>query len=150
MSKHVVAICACIFLGGFVGGWAAGTAQSHYQFDAAKWRALTDFEKVIFVHGFHQGYSSAADVKEILARKDLSPSARVFAERVDRELTGGGRHVTMGQLATEMSTFYADFRNEPVCWTAALTFSINALNGTPVTEQELNGVREGSAKSGCD
>jgi len=144
-----VALCACAL---FVGGWAAGSARSQYQHNAANWKVLTDFEKVLFVHGFHQGYSAATDMREVLARQDLSASQRAVVEQMDREMTGSGlnRHITAGQLATAMSSFYGDFRNQPVCWGPALTFSIKALNGTAPTEQELNRVREGAAKSGCE
>src|SRR5215469_16457820 len=108
----------------FVAGWAVGSAQ--YQHNAANWNKLTDFQKVLFVHGFHEGYSAGADMREILARKDLSESQRSLAEQVDRELKGGGvnQHITAGQITTGMTTFYSDFRNQPVCWSGALMFSV--------------------------
>ncbi len=56
MSKHVVAICACIFLGGFVGGWAAGNSKAAFSYNGQHWQGLTDFQKVLYVRGFSMGY----------------------------------------------------------------------------------------------
>jgi hypothetical protein len=148
MNRRTVLAAGVLGCAIFVAGWAFGSAQ--YRYNAANWKALTSFERVLFVTGFHQGYGSASDVKTILARQDLTSSQRALAEHLDRQLAGSGQHMTVGEIVTGMSTFYDDYRNQPVCWAEALTFSVNALNGTPPSEQELKRTREGSAKSGCE
>jgi hypothetical protein len=150
MSRKLgLAVCACALFGG---GWLTGTEQSGYQHNAETWQNLKTFEKVLFVEGFHQGYSSAADAKELLADNKIAGPQRALLKKADRDMTGSGRnqHMKMGQIATSISAFYSDYRNQAVCWAPALTFSVMALNGDSPTEQELDAARGSSAKSGCE
>lgn len=42
--------------------------------------------------GFHQGYSYAADAKELLAGNKIASPQRVFLEEADRDVLGIGRN----------------------------------------------------------
>jgi hypothetical protein len=142
------ALCAFAL---FTGGWLAGFAQSEYQHNAATWKTLTTFEKVLSLEGFHQGYSTAADAKELLRNSKITGPKRALVETMDRDLLGDGlnKRLKVGELASAVSTFYGDYRNASVCWNQALTLSSMATNGDTVTDQMLNDLRALSAKSGC-
>jgi hypothetical protein len=136
----------------FAGGWVTGNAQAHSQLNAESWKALTTVGRILWVKGFHEGYSAGADTRELLARQDLTGPQRAEAEEIDRELRGRGenQHMTLNQISTAMSTFYGDYRNQAVCWSPALLCAVRALNGKPASEEELNRLRASYAKSGCE
>jgi hypothetical protein len=42
MSKRAAAICACIFLGGFLCGWATENSKDAFSHNGQHWQELTD------------------------------------------------------------------------------------------------------------
>jgi hypothetical protein len=151
MSKRVVSFCACIFLVGFVGGWALGNSKAIFTHNGHYWQELTDTQKLLYVRGFSMGYQDAVATKEVLAGKSLSDSQRELLSRIDRYLSGKaeGSH-KIGEITNAVTTFYADYRNVSVCWEPAVTFSVMSVYGNPPTVEELAHARQGSAKGGCD
>lgn len=151
VSKQTVVICACIFLGGFVAGQAASTPKPGYSHDGQHWRELTDFQRILYVRGFSLGYQDATTTKEALAGKYLDDAQRVLLTKVDRYLAGKaeGRH-KVGEIVNAITTFYGDYRNVSVCWEPAITFSVMSVYGSPPSNAELAGARQGSASGGCE
>jgi hypothetical protein len=89
--------------------------------------------------------------KGVTRRQQIASPSRAFLEKLDRDLLGDGpnKQVKVGEVASAISTFYGDYRNATVCWAEAIAFSVMAVNGDAVTDQELNDTRARSAKSGC-
>jgi hypothetical protein len=150
MSKHVVAICACIFLGGFVGGWAAGNSTG-FSHNGRHWQELTDFQKTLYVRGFSMGYQDAVATKAALVGKSLNDEQRALLTKTDRYLSGKVEgHHNIGEIVGAVTTFYADYRNVSVCWEPAVTFSVMSVYGDPPSNEELARARQGSASGGCE
>ena len=57
--------------------------------------------------------------------------------------------VTVGQIRDAVDTFYADFRNAPVCWSHAVFSSFQSLRGSAPDDKFLNSTRKDDATSGC-
>jgi hypothetical protein len=55
----------------------------------------------------------------------------------------------MNAIETTMTSFYADYRNAPVCWADALQFSVWSLTGNAATDRELDSARKIGAETGC-
>jgi hypothetical protein len=79
------------------------------------------------------------------AVKDDYERNLVWAHRVAPTLLGS----PVGLEAT-VSTFYADYRNMPVCFDEAILFSAASLAGKAATEQELGAARKRGAEHGCN
>lgn len=69
------------------------------------------------------------------------------ANEIDRNAASPA--YTYGQLAATVSTFYDDYRNMPVCWDEAVSFSIASLRGNAAADQELAAARKRGAENGC-
>jgi hypothetical protein len=151
MSRRIAVVCACIFLGGFAGGWAAGASSGGYDYNGQHWRELTSFQRTLYVRGFSVGYQDASAAKEALAGKSLDDAQGALLARIDRYLSGKGEgHHKMGEIVSAVTTFYDDYRNVSVCWESALTFSVMSVYGDPPSSEELTHARQGSAKTGCE
>jgi len=59
------------------------------------------------------------------------------------------KNVEYDKINDEMSLFYQDFRNTPVCWGDAELISTIVLAGGTPSETELDAVRSEDAKEGC-
>jgi hypothetical protein len=151
MSKHIVAVCACIFLGGFAGGWAAGNSKAVVSYNGQYWHEVSDSAKLFYVRGFSTGYQDAVATKEALAGKSLNDAQRALLMRTDRYMSAkeAGHH-NIGEITNAVTTFYGDYRNASVCWEPAVTFSVMSVYGNPPSNEELARARQGSAGGGCE
>jgi hypothetical protein len=150
----VVGCCGLIL----IAVWAFGQQE----LDASRWRDVAksdDLALAMFVRGYIQGYTDGDSAMEKVTavitkgapidsetKKLLAPQATRIAEV---EGMGKSRDLTVGKIKDTTSAFYSDHRNAPVCWNAALQFSLWSLNGDAATEQELNSARMRGAESGC-
>lgn len=61
----------------------------------------------------------------------------------------GSRQRSNGEIIDEMSLFYKDFRNTPVCWDHAEQVAELTLLAGPPSEADLDALRREDAKKGC-
>jgi hypothetical protein len=138
--------------------WAFGQQE----LDASRWREMGKMDElalIMYVRGYTQGYADGDSAMEKVAavltkgapidfatKKLLAPQATRIAEI---QGMGKNRDLTVAKIKDAMSAFYADYRNAPVCWNAALQFSLWSLNGEAPTGKELNEARKHGADGGC-
>jgi hypothetical protein len=156
--KKLTIVTACLLL--FWGGWCFGQ-QGSTAWNGTSWKTLNRFERGLYVTGFNNGRATGMreGFKEVLevvtaARPASSwtPEERKRlkekAEQIDQKSTANS-DLTISQLEATVSTFYEDYRNMPVCWDDAVSFSTSSLKGKAPTEKELNSARKKGAESGC-
>jgi hypothetical protein len=157
MNKTIVVGCLCVLI--FCSGWVFGQRT----LDASNWSELgkvDDLARTMYVKGYVAGYSdgdSAMEKTTVVLMKDNpmdDAKKKLVAPQVARlsQVSGFGSvnpNITIGKITDEMSSFYGDYRNAPVCWNQALQFSVWALNGDTPTEEEMREARKHGAQGGC-
>jgi len=156
-----LAISGCLAL--LCVGWCFGQAQTAtHPPGGGDWKALPPSDRALYLSGFLQGYKLGIVHAGVLAISKLSPekvSTMTPAEKKEYDeslewahkaapllLHGGPSRLG---LESTVSTFYADYRNMPVCFEDAVLFSAASLAGNAATDQELKAAREKGAESGC-
>jgi hypothetical protein len=157
MRKRIAVACCCgVF---FVVAWAFGQQA----LDASRWSEYgkrDELARTMYVKGYLDGYAdgdsamekitvvlTTDDPPDALKKKLVAPQALRLPQMIG---LGKNRDVTVGKIKDAMSSFYGDYRNAPVCWNAALQFSVWSLNGEAPTEQELDSARKRGAGNGCN
>jgi hypothetical protein len=146
----------------FFTGWCFGKGQTATHLPGGgDWKALSSTDRELYVAGFVQGYGQGTLHAGSMAMEKLAPekvSSMTPAQKNDYNESLGRAHkvapillhgVSASGLEVTASTFYADYRNTPVCFDDAIIVSSMALAGSPATEQELGAVRKRGATSGC-
>lgn len=160
MKKSVTVLAGLLL---FASGWAFGKSRE-FSADGANWKTLGLLGKTSYILGFRSGFARGEiDILSMQAVKGsegvspLSAESKKEVERISARATRedwsllklAGVRMTNGKVLATMNTFYADYRNAPVCWADALMFSAASLEGHPPTEQELESVRESDATNKC-
>jgi hypothetical protein len=156
MRKLFIAAGCCGLI--FFAGWAFGQQV----LDASRWNEIgrqDDYARMMYVLGYTQGYEDGDSAMEkvafVLTKGNPPDSATkaLLTPQVTRiaEVEGRGKNhgITVAKVTDAVSTFYTDYRNAPVCWNAAVQFSIWSLNGDAPTEQELDAARKRGGDGGC-
>ena len=156
MRKRIaVAVCCSLI---FLAGWAFGQTGSR---DSGDWRQASPESKLMYLVGYIHGYAqgSADGVVETTA-KMLSKGPPSFTQEQKEAIFRESERVkqyspssvrgTLGQLIGTMDTFYADYRNAPVCWADAVRFSSASRGGRSASPEELDRARKHGSESGCE
>ena len=113
-------------------------SQHEFSFNGASWKALDAGSKIGYIHGYLDGYGRGRLEENMMVdyvitpRISKSPSPEEQEEL--RELQNLQQvgvlpdSVTVGQIRDAVDTFYADFRNAPVCWSHAVFSSFQSLS----------------------
>jgi hypothetical protein len=119
------------------------------------WNGLSQEMQLGFVIGFDagiaRGSSLAAGVKSLdgkgspIAEKARDKMWLRGLQRLPQPLTT----FSYGQRLGEVTLFYKDFRNTPVCWGDAVSIAEFTLYGIAPSEAELDAVRAEDAKEDC-
>lgn len=153
----------CFFAALFGAGWSVGT---HEHRNGAGWTAHSGIERMMYANGYSEGYLHGSAESAVLAMSMLAqkyklprdPDKMLDPKKLERmrseleEQVGSGRNKKINTLEIEkgMDAFYADFRNQSVCWADAFRFSAMSLNGDSAMEEELAKARSAGAESGCE
>jgi hypothetical protein len=101
--------------------------------------------------GFTDAFELAASIK---SENDTLPSpltvaARLKLRNLRRLSVAKPQMLTNNAITDEMTLFYKDYRNTPVCWSDAEVVAELALTVGAPSEVELDTLRAEDAKSGC-
>jgi hypothetical protein len=107
--------------------------------------ALHSFFVIGYAHGFSRGIRLAASLKSINGNGNTAMERLYFRNRS----RGNDKQQQFDKIEHEMTLFYNDFRNTPVCWGDAELISILTLSGAAPSDAELDAVRSEDAKEGC-
>lgn len=154
--RIVIALCYGLI---FLWGWAFGQTNAGGN-NGTLWKSLTAFEKSLYALGFSRGYEQGFEeagamaimkVQSQLPLPAYTPEEKkkfseIAVKARDHAFIG---RATIGQLTATLDTFYADYRNMPVCWNEAVLLSSASLEGHAQTEKTLEAARRGGAESGC-
>jgi hypothetical protein len=151
--KKLAAIAVCFTLLGHAWG------QHDFSFSGASWKALDPASKVGYIHGYLDGYGRGRLEEEMIVdyvitpRISKSPSPEEQEELRDlqkvQEIGVLPDSVTIGQIGDAVDTFYADFRNAPICWSHATFSAFQSLRGSAPDDKFLDSTRTDDAKNGC-
>jgi hypothetical protein len=146
----------------FCAGWCFGQGETATpNLGGTAWSALTPtihkFYLGGYVHGYGLGMMHGASLcisKYVPGTVSSMPPEQkedyeesvAWVHKVAPVLT---RSVSSSGLETTLSTFYADYRNMPVCLEQAILFSAASLSGNAATEKELSTARKAGAERGC-
>jgi hypothetical protein len=119
------------------------------------WNGLSPEMQLGFVMGFDAGLARGESLA--VGVKSLDGKGSPIAEKArDKMFLRGMQHIpypvptfTYGQRMDEVTLFYKDFRNAPVCWADASNIAVFTLYGAAPSESELDAVRAEDAKEGC-
>lgn len=128
-------------------------AQSSSLYTGSDWNTLPEAIRSFFVIGYAHGYSRgirlAASLKALNGNGTASPQTameRLYLRNLKR---GNDKIQQYDKIKDEMTLFYNDFRNTPVCWGDAELIAILSLSGGAPSEADLDAVRSADAKEGC-
>jgi hypothetical protein len=120
--------------------------------DGAEWNKTSGLGYWTFRRGYDRGVArlhlatslkfKSANGKELQARA----SDRLFLRN---RVLSFARPVKNGEITDEMTLFYKDFRNTPVCWWDAAEIAELTLKGAAPSENDLVALRSEDAKDGC-
>jgi hypothetical protein len=156
MRKAIVVLSGLLL---FWGGWCFG--QDSPARNGTGWKNFDRVGRLLYVEGFDKGHAAGMsdgfeEVLEMLTAAKL-PSSWTPEERkkladkasqIDQKAAAYSAF-TIGQIEATVSTFYEDYRNAPVCWNHAISFSTSSLKGGASTDQELDAARKADAERGC-
>ena len=137
---------------------ARGTkAQSDvYALDGALWSKATSLMRVLWLVGYDDGFTSglrlATSVKSESDKEIPAPQTateRLHLRNFQRYGVMHPRILSNQAIMDEMTLFYKDFRNTPVCWVDAEPIAELALTVGAPSEDELAAIRAEDAKAGC-
>ena len=132
-------------------------AQSDvYALDGTLWNKATPMMRVLWLVGYDNGFTSvlrlATSVKSENNKEIPAPQSateRLHLRNFQRYSAAHPRILSNQAIMDEMTTFYRDFRNTPVCWVDAEPIAELALTVGAPTDAELDAIRAEDAKSGC-
>jgi hypothetical protein len=157
--KKTLALFSCLLLFGV--GWVFGQQSENarqLKENGQTWQAMSLEERVFYVNGFWEGYSSGLTDGYIAAKfpprkgeldpfEDLKQPGLVNSRGRISALNAPSH--TAGEVINTMSVFYQDFRNLPVCWAVALKYSVESLSGHPPPDHDLAVIRAADAQVSC-
>jgi hypothetical protein len=152
MTKKIVvfSMVVCVLQIAFVAG---ANAQSSSMYTGTDWKTMPDAIRSFFVIGYGHGYSRgirlAASLKSTDGKGASAPQSAM--EKLYFRLVRGGNDKIQGwdAIKDQMTLFYQDFRNTPVCWGDAELIAILSLSGGAPSDSELAAVRSEDARAGC-
>jgi hypothetical protein len=129
------------------------TTQSDvYALDGAMWNKATSLIRVMWLGGYRDGFFSGV-ILATAYKSDNGKEGITVAEKLRlRNLQRYGNHpriLSNQAIMDEMTLFYKDFRNTPVCWLNAEPIAELALTIGAPTDAELDAIRAEDAKNGC-
>jgi hypothetical protein len=135
-------------------------AQSASGFDGPKWDKASSDVRLYFVlgyaNGFEHGVNFAQSFKSIVDGKEVSKvpapqdaREKLFLRYMPKTTEPASLPPTFDEAIDEMSLFYKDFRNAPVCWGDAFDIAELTLKGRAPSEDDLIPLRTEDAKEGC-
>ena len=112
--------------------------------------------RVLWLVGYDNGFTSglrlATEVKSENNKEIPAPQSateRLHLRNFQRYGAAHPRILSNQAIMDEMTTFYKDFRNTPVCWVDAEPIAELTLTVGAPTDAELDAIRAEDAKSGC-
>jgi hypothetical protein len=131
-------------------------AQTEYvSFDGSWWVKVSAEYHTMWLVGYDDGLTDALRLAASLkSENDSLPTPLSVAERLKLRNLRRYHDVNPQILANqaiqdEMTLFYKDFRNTPVCWTDAEVVAELALTVGAPSEADLDALRAQDAKFGC-
>ena len=124
------------------------------ELNGSSWDVFTTSEHTMYVKGFADGYSLSYGLARSSKPSDGDESSNSETEmeklflRNSQRAAGAGKP-SNGEEVGEITRFYADFRNAPVCWSDAAAIANLTLKGAAPSDSELDAVRSEDAKKGC-
>lgn len=111
--------------------------------------AIRSFFVIGYGHGYSRGIRLAASLKSTDGKGASAPQSAM--EKLYFRNVRGGIDKVQGwdTIKDQMSLFYQDFRNTPVCWGDAELIAILSLSGAAPSDAELAAVRSEDARAGC-
>ena len=99
-----------------------------------------------FQRGFEQGQGIMVRATATKSKVDAFLSARDKLYLHDMTKV---QPRSPGEVFSETTLFYKDFRNAPVCWDDAMQIAKLTLEGAAPSDTELEAIRSEDAKEGC-
>jgi hypothetical protein len=100
--------------------------------------------------GFEEGIQFTASKSEVDGKQAPPPQTAMYNLSLhNAPRTAGSRHPSKGEIIDEMTLFYKDFRNTPVCWGEAEQIAQLTLMGATPSDVDLDAIRSEDAKNGC-
>jgi len=132
-------------------------AQTEYvSLDGSWWVKASAAERTLWLVGYDDGFTNAlklaASVKSETNKERPAPqsaSERIHLHNLLRYTAANPQIVSNQLLLDEITLFYKDFRNTPVCWSDAEPVAELALTVGAPSEIDLDALRAEDAKSGC-
>ncbi|MGC2292124.1 MAG: hypothetical protein WA450_09285 [Candidatus Acidiferrales bacterium] len=122
--------------------------------DGSWWVKASVTERVLWLVGYVDGFTDAlrlaASMKSENDNLPMSVAGRLKLRNVRRYSVANPQMLTNDAITGEMTLFYKDFRNTPVCWSDAEVVAELALTGGAPSEVDLGALRAEDAKSGCE
>jgi hypothetical protein len=124
--------------------------------DGSWWAKASAGQRILWLQGYDDGFTSALRIAASLkseSDKQL-PAPQSVGERLHlrtfmRYTAANPRILSNQEISDEMTLFYKDFRNTPVCWSDAEPVAELALTIGAPSEVDLDALRAEDAKSGC-
>jgi hypothetical protein len=136
---------------------SAAFAQTEYvSLDGSWWVKASDAERILWLQGYDDGFTDALKLaaslksetdKQLPAPKSVSE--RLHLRNLRRYAEANPQILPTRAIDDEMTLFYKDFRNTPVCWSDAEPVAELALTVGAPSETDLEALRTENAKSGC-
>jgi hypothetical protein len=132
-------------------------AQTEYvSLDGSWWVKASEVERVLWLQGYDDGFTDALKLAASLKSESdkqfpapKSVSERLHLRNLRRYAEANPQIPSKRAINDEMTLFYKDFRNTPVCWSDAEPVAELALTVGAPSEADLDALRAEDAKSGC-
>jgi len=149
--SRIVLVVAFAILLVFMQSIAAGDVA----LNGSAWNQISIQARIFWLVGYDSGFVNgvrmAASLKSSGNSNAVAP-ATVREAILLRNLvryTNSPHFLSNQEVMDEMTLFYKDFRNTPVCWANAEPIAELALTMGAPSEQELVAIRSEDAKDGC-
>lgn len=135
---------------------ASPVPEDVYALDGALWSKATSLMRVLWLVGYDNGFTSGlrlATAVKSETDKEIPPpqtaTERLHLRNFQRYSAAHPRILSNQAIMDEMTLFYKDFHNTPVCWADAEPIAELALTVGAPTDAELESIRAEDAKNGC-
>lgn len=135
---------------------SSAVAQSEcYSLDGSWWVKASAAERTFWLVGYDDGFTDAFRLAASMKSENdnlptpWSVSGRLKLRNLRRYNAANPQMLTNNAISDEMTLFYKDFRNTPVCWSDAEVVAELALTVGAPSEGDLDALRAEDAKAGC-
>jgi hypothetical protein len=131
-------------------------AQTEYvSLDGSGWGKASAAERTLWLVGYDDGCTDGLNLAASMKSQNdnlptpLTVAARLKLRNLRRYSVANPQMLRNNAITDEMTLFYKDFRNTPVCWSDAEIVAELALTIGAPSEVDLDALRAEDAKSGC-